>query len=111
MNHNLLAFNIGDATPLSSGRNLSSYTSFSDIINLILGNAVVFAGIILVALLIFGGLTFIINAGGGDPKKADQGKKTITASLIGFVIVVFAYLIIKLIEWATGLDILNPTFE
>ena len=111
MNHNLLAVNIGDATPLSNGRNLSSYTSFSDVINLIVGNSVIFAGIILVGLLIFGGITFIINAGNGDAKKADQGKKTITASLIGFIIVVFAYLIIKLIEWATGLNILNPIFE
>ena len=47
------------------------------------------AGLFL-ALLIFGGITFIISAGSGDSKKADQGKKTITASLIGFIIVIFS---------------------
>ena len=107
MNHNLLAVNIGDATPLSNGRNLSSYTSFSDIINLVLKNSITIASIILIALLIFGGITFIINAGNGDAKKADQGKKTITAALIGFVIVIFSYVIIKIIETITGLDILQ----
>lgn len=108
MNHNLLAFNIGEATPLNEVHNLGSYDNFSALINLILGNSVAIAGIILVGLLIFGGITFIISAGSGDSKKADQGKKTITAALIGFIIVIFAYSIIKLIEWVTGLDILNP---
>lgn len=107
MNHNLLAFNIGEGTPIGDGRNLASYTSFSDIINLVVKNSITIAGIIFVALLIFGGITFIINAGNGDSKKADQGKKTITTSIIGFAIVVFAYLIIKMIETITGLNILN----
>ena len=109
MNHRLLAqVNIGDAVPLNNSRNLSTYSSFSDIINLIIGNSVIIAGIILVGLLIFGGITFIMSAGSGDSKKADQGKKTITVSIIGFIIVVFAYLIIKVIETFTGLSILNP---
>jgi len=106
MNHYLLAVNIAD-TPLSSEHNLSSYSSFADIINLIVKNSITIAGIILVALLIFGGITFIMSAGSGDSKKADQGKKTITAALIGFVVVIFSYVIIKIIETITGLHILD----
>jgi hypothetical protein len=108
MNHYLLAqVDIGSATQLSDSRNLDSYSNVSQLINLILKNSITIASIIFVALLIFGGITFIINAGNGDSKKADQGKKTITTSIIGFAVVVFAYLIIKIIETITGLNILN----
>ena len=111
MNHRLLAevVDIGKATKLTESRTLDSYQSFSDIINLIVRGSITVASIILVVLLIFGGITFIINAGNGDAKKADQGKKTITASIIGFAVVIFAYLIIKIIETFTGLDILKPS--
>jgi TRAP-type C4-dicarboxylate transport system permease small subunit len=109
MNHYLLAqVNIGSATKISDSQSVNSYSSFSQLINLVVKNSITIAGIIFVALLIFGGITFIINAGSGDSKKADQSKKTITSSIIGFAIVVFAYLIIKIIQNITGLNILSP---
>lgn len=109
MNRYLLAqVNIGPGTKISESQSVDSYSSFSQLINLILKNSITIAGIILVALLIFGGITFIMSAGSGDSKKADQGKKAITSSIIGFAIVVFAYLIIKIIQTVTGLNILSP---
>ena len=99
---------IGPATQIGDGKSVDSYSNFSQIINLVLKNSITIAGIIFIALLIFGGITFIISAGSGDSKKAEQGKKTITSSLIGFAIVVFAYLIIKIIQNITGLNILSP---
>lgn len=114
MNPYLLAeaVDIGKATKINGDIGVNdTYSSFSTLITLILRNSITFASIILVALLIFGGITFIINAGNGDAKKADQGKKTITASIIGFAIVIFAYLIIKIIETITGLHILNPSLN
>ncbi len=113
MNRYLLAaVDIGTATKINGDTGINdTYSSFSTLINLILRNSITLAGIILIALLIFGGITFIINAGSGDAKKADQGKKTITASLIGFIIVIFAYLIIKIIETLTGLHILDPSLN
>jgi len=47
-------------------------------------------------------------AGGNDPKKTQQASQTITAALIGFVVVFLSYAIIQLIETITGLQILNP---
>ncbi len=109
MNHYLLAaVNIGPGTQLSNDTSVDSYSSFSQLINLVLKNSITIAGVIFVALLIFGGITFIINSGSGDSKKAEQSKKTITSSIIGFAIVVFAYLIIKIIQTLTGLNILSP---
>jgi len=91
MNRYLLAkVGIGPNTPLGNGRTIDSYSTFSQLINVLLRNSITVAGVIFLALLIFGGITFIISAGSGDSKKADQGKKTITASLIGFIIVIFS---------------------
>lgn len=76
-------------------------------VSIILKYSLMVAGIILLALLLFGGLTFIINAGKSDPKKAGQGQKAITSALVGFAIVLLSYSIIKAIEVITGLQILN----
>lgn len=76
-------------------------------ISIILKYSLMVAGIILLGLLLFGGITFIINAGKGDAKKTSQGQKAVTSALIGFAIVFLSYSIIKIIEIITGLQILN----
>lgn len=107
MNH-LLAVNIGTQTPLGTGSLSKVYSTPSVLISLILRNSLTIAGIILLALLIFGGLSFIINAGSGDAKKTQAAQGVITSALIGFAIVFLAYFIIQIIQVITGLNILNP---
>ncbi|HPT66142.1 MAG TPA: hypothetical protein PK257_02410 [Candidatus Woesebacteria bacterium] len=105
----LLAFNIGDIN-LGTGKNLeAAYGNggVSTLISIILKYSLMLAGIILLSLLIFGGITFIMNAGKGDSKKADQGKSAITNAAIGFIIVLLAYTIIQIIGKITGVNILN----
>ncbi len=105
----ILAFKLDD---IKLGQNSSTlgktYGSTSVLISIILKISITVAGIIFLGLLIFGGITFIMNAGSGDSKKAGQGKKAVTNALIGFAIVLFAYIIIQVVEVITGLDILNP---
>lgn len=111
MTHSLLAFDIGEFIVDNDGTKIkTTYTSFSPLISSLLRNSLTLAGIILLGLLIFGGLTFIINAGNGDSKKAGQGKSAITSALIGFAIVLLSYSIIRVIETITGLDILESTY-
>jgi len=106
----LLAVDISE-TPLGGGKSLgNTYPTFSVLINLILKNSITIAGTILLGLLIYGGVTYIIGAGGSDPKKTAQGQKAITSALMGFGVVVFAYSIIQIIQVITGLEILNPIF-
>jgi len=110
MNRLLAQVNIQD-TPLGNGGTLgNSYGTISVLINIILKNSITIAGTILLGFLIYGGVTYIIGAGGSDPKKTAQGQKAITSSLLGFGIVVFAYSIIQIIQVITGLEILNPIF-
>ena len=94
--------------PMGTGRNLSqTFPSLSYLITVILQNSFTIISVILVALLISGGLMFIIGAGNQDQKKAAQGKAIITDALIGFAVTLFAYLIVQVIEAVTGLKILN----
>ena len=108
----LLAFNLENLKLGNDNareiRNVYGDGGIGTIISMILKNSLVIAGIILLFLLIFGGITFIINAGNGDSKKAQQGKSAITNAIIGFAIVLLAFSIIRVIEIITGLKILNP---
>lgn len=105
----VLAFNLKDIQlGQNSGTLGGSYATTSSIISIILKTSITVASIIFLGLLIFGGISFIMNAGSGDPKKAGQGQAAITNALIGFAIVLLAYTIIQIIEVITGLNILNP---
>ncbi|MEI8067986.1 MAG: hypothetical protein WCG91_03525 [Candidatus Shapirobacteria bacterium] len=102
----LLAINIGS---LSLGNSRTVEQTFPDagsLISIIVKNSITLIGIILIFLLIFGGVTFIINAGTGDSKKIEQGKSIITNALIGFAVVFCAYFIIQIIQVITGIKIL-----
>jgi len=101
-----IAFNIGEAL---FGEHLGLTTSMTlgDIISNILPNIYILAGIILFFLLIGGGLMFIISAGRENPEGAGQGKKAITAALIGFLIIFASYWIIQIIKVITGVDFLS----
>lgn len=105
----LLAFNLGD---IKLGNDSAStigttYSSANTLVSIILKNSLTLASVILLGLLIFGGITFIMSAGNGDQKKAQQGKSAITNAAIGFAIVLLAFTIIQIIEAITGLNILN----
>jgi hypothetical protein len=61
------------------------------------------AGVALLVMMIVGGYSFLFA--GGDQKKLEKAKGTITAAIIGIVIIVLAYLILKLIYAFTGVDV------
>jgi hypothetical protein len=84
------------------------FQSPAALISIILRNVYMVAGLLLFALLIFGGISIILGAGGGDPKKTGQGQKAATAAVIGFLIIFASYWIIQIIGFITGIDILNP---
>ncbi|MBU1326583.1 hypothetical protein KKB64_00150 [Patescibacteria group bacterium] len=61
------------------------------------------AGVALFVMLIIGGFNFLF--GGGDQKKLEQAKGTITNAVFGLVVIVCAYLILKTIKVFTGVDV------
>lgn len=76
-------------------------------ISAILPNVYTIAGVILVFLLIFGGFTYIMNAGKQDTEGIQKGKNAITAALLGFGLIFGSWWIIQIVEIITGMDILK----
>lgn len=105
----LAAVDISKQIPWGDKTLNQTFPTASSLISVILKNSFTVVSLILVVLLIFGGLMFIIGAGEQDPKKSAQGKAIITDALIGFVITIFAYSIVQIIQIITGIPILNST--
>ncbi|MDP1722395.1 MAG: hypothetical protein Q8L37_04230 [Candidatus Gottesmanbacteria bacterium] len=58
------------------------------------------AGVALFVMLVVGGYNFLLS--GGDQKKLETAKGTITGAILGLVVMVVAFLIIKTIATFTG---------
>lgn len=70
--------------------------------------ALVFAGIIAVALIIFAGAKYITSK--GDQAKIDSAKKTLTYAFVGLTIIFLSFFIVSFISQMTGVSqIANPT--
>ena len=61
------------------------------------------AGIAFFLMLLVGGFQFVNS--GGDPKAAGQARTTLTYAVIGIILVVASWLIIKAIAQFTGVDV------
>lgn len=109
MRHALLTLDLSKSFVLQPGGVAvnKTYGNFASFLNLLLPNIMVFAGIILFLLLVFGGFTIIASA--GNPKGTEQGKQAITGAIIGFLVIFAAYWIIQIIQVITGVQIFNST--
>lgn len=84
-----------------------SFPTFGSLVNVIIRNAYVFAGIISFLLLVFGGLGVIMAAGSGDTKQLEKGKQTITYAVLGLILVVTSYWIVQIIQKVSGISLLG----
>ena len=79
--------------------------SFEDpagLINRILPNIYLLAGIIAFLLIVGGGFLMIQSASSGDASQAERGKKAATYGIIGLVIIFAAFLIVNFITNLTS---------
>lgn len=90
---NTLAQNL-DSIQQNAG--IKDQGTLGDIISLIFKTYIFYAaGILLLVYLVMGGFQLMFSK--GDPKAAEGAKGKITNALIGFIIVVFAYFIVRLL--------------
>jgi len=87
-------------------KNLSHFNSLGDFFSSLLPNFYALAGLILLFFLIFGGLMVILGAGKGSEEQIEKGKKVLTNTLIGFLVILFSYWIIQILEIITGIPML-----
>jgi len=71
-------------------------------------SAMVLSGLLVFLLLVFGGMKYLTAQ--GDKEQVESARNTITYAIIGLVIVIGSYAIIRLIEAFFGLNILSAKF-
>ncbi len=59
-------------------------------------------GVGLFVMLVVGGFNFLLS--GGDPKKLESARGTLTGAIMGLVVIVCAFLIILTVQKFTGVD-------
>lgn len=102
---NKLAVDIGNSygSPIGQGD-----FGFAKLVSIVLSNALVAAGIIMLFLMIGGGIAIISGAGKSSPETAARGRSAVTAAAIGFIIIFAVYWMVQIAEIVTGVNILNP---
>ena len=83
--------------------------SLPQMVRSLLSLAMVIAAIVAFAFLIFGGITWITS--GGDKQKTESARNTITAALVGLLIVFGSWAIIQLIQMFFNVSILQLNLE
>lgn len=79
---------------------LEGINNIADVINRILPFLITAAGIILLFVFIWGGYDFITSQGSAEKVKSAQAK--ITTGIIGFVLLIISYLLVRLIARIFG---------
>jgi hypothetical protein len=82
---------------------VATFGSLEDLFSNAVRAAVLLLGVALLVMFVVAGFSFLFS--GGDPKKLEKAKGTLTNAIIGLVIIVSAYIILNLIHAFTGVDV------
>lgn len=103
---NLLAADIGQTFLGNTGGLLLRQPSLlGALFSFFLSNATMIAGVLLLFLFVFSGISII--GAGGDPQKLAQAMKNITYGVAGFLVVFATYFILLIIQRSTGVPIVQ----
>ena len=83
-------------TPSAGNTGLPNDTSLTGFIMKIINIALAIAGLIAVLFLIIGGFRYITSA--GNEETAEQAKKIITNAIIGIVVIILSFVIVRVIS-------------
>ena len=96
-------FDLGDCLKLSDSTPVKDvYTNPAFLVNLIVSNIFIGAGIFLFFVILLAGIKFLTQ----DKKGVEEAKTMVTTAIIGFVIMFSAYWIVQIVALVTGADIL-----
>lgn len=95
-------FNLADCLMLNKEETIQEkYQNPSTLVNLIVANLFLIAGIIIFIMIIVAGFMFIK----GGKKGTEESKNILTSAIIGFLVMFAAYWIVQIIKVVTGADI------
>ncbi len=75
------------------------------LISNLIGVALIIAGILVFAYLVWGGIQWITS--GGDKGKTEEARARISSALVGLAIVAAAWAVMQLVSYFFGIDILG----
>lgn len=76
---------------------LENINTVGDLVSIVLDFLIPLAAVILFFVLVWGGYDFLLSR--GDPEKVKNAQAKITAGLIGFVLLVVSFMVVKLIAF------------
>jgi hypothetical protein len=88
---------LNDDTPV-----YEQYTSISGLVDLLVSNIFVIAGIVLFAMIIWGGYLYIAKG----KKGIEEANGIWTRAIVGMIVMICAYWIVQLVAMITGANIL-----
>lgn len=81
---------------------LDNINNLGELVNRVVQNLLMpLAGIILLFVFIWGGYEFIMSQ--GEPEKLKSAKAKITTGIIGFILLVISYVIVRTLAFVFGL--------
>lgn len=99
------SINLVDKLKLNSSTTLAEkYDQPATIVNLIVSNVFVIAGVVIFGLIIGAGYSFLQNTGKGK----EQAREMATGAVVGFIVMFSAYWIVQIIGRITGANIALP---
>ena len=75
------------------------------VISNVVGWIIRFSMVITLFFIIIAGLSYTTS--GGDQKKKDNAKRTLTYAILGLVVILLSFLIIRIISYITGVECIN----
>jgi hypothetical protein len=107
MENQIALFNIGAALGTPWGQ----IYGVNDLVSLIITGSMTMAGIIALFMFVWGGFQFMQHAGGNNPQAVQKAKFEVTLGVVGFVIVISAYWVIRFIETMTNSTFITNPFR
>lgn len=107
MNHQLLAAITNTAVPGGSSPT-DSPKQFAVTVATLWQTIIIMGGLAFILFFLLGGIEWI--TAGGDKGKIEEARNKITQGLIGLAVLAASYVIVKFIETAIGLNLLNITW-
>lgn len=78
-----------------------SLNSLASVIDRILGFVIPAAAIVLFFVLVFGGYEYMTSQ--GNPEKVKRGQAVLFSAVIGFLLLIFSFVIVKVVSFIFGL--------
>ncbi|HUW21523.1 MAG TPA: pilin [Candidatus Bathyarchaeia archaeon] len=84
-------------------KGVATFKSLEFVFRRILNIAFTLAGVVLFVMLLVGGFGYLTSS--GDPDKAKKAGATITSAIVGFVLLILSWFILRLLSQFTGVDL------